>query len=308
MSKPGIKYTEQELDYIRENWQQMSDRQIAEHLGRGVNGIKSKRYNMGLTQTNHWSAEEVGILKRHYADTSNSDLQELLPDRDEQAIYHKAYTLRIHKDPEWLNAKRRRQGKRLGHSPEARATRFGKGHTPFNKGMKRSEFMSREAIEVCKQTQFAEGHTPANEKYDGAISIRHNHPDRGEPPYMFIRLAKNNWVPYHRHLWKKHRGEIPEGRLISFKNGNSMDCRLDNLECITKAEHARRNRDHKKMMKTMNANQSHPSKDLSDAWVASMAAGHDEELKEYLLNERPDIIKLARASYRLNRKIHSQES
>jgi predicted MPP superfamily phosphohydrolase len=43
--------------------------------------------------------------------------------------------------------------------------------------------------------------------------------------------------------------------------------------------------------------------DLTDNYVAGMITGHDKELSKYLLEHRPDIIRAARAYYKLNRAI-----
>lgn len=37
-----------------------------------------------------------------------------------------------------------------------------------------------------------------------------------------------------------HNGVIPNGYVVRFKNGNTIDCRIDNLELVSRAEHATR--------------------------------------------------------------------
>ena len=45
-----IKYTEKELDFIRNNYKNMTDLQIAVLLGRGIRGVYCKRLSLGLSK------------------------------------------------------------------------------------------------------------------------------------------------------------------------------------------------------------------------------------------------------------------
>ena len=120
--------------------------------------------------------------------------------------------------------------------------RFVKGMTPWNKGTK--------GIQIGgKQTQFKPGHLPHNTKHDGAISIRYY--KRDNRPYKYIRTANARWEPLHRYMWKLHNGEIPKGYVIRFKDGNTLNCDINNLECISRVENMNRNRNYEKHSKTM---------------------------------------------------------
>lgn len=43
----------------------------------------------------------------------------------------------------------------------------------------------------------------------------------------------------HRLVWEKHNGPIPEGYVIHHKDGNGLNNSIDNLEMMTRSEHAR---------------------------------------------------------------------
>ena len=53
------------------------------------------------------------------------------------------------------------------------------------------------------------------------------------------------WEPVYRHVWEAANGPIPEGHLVIFRPGmkttKEEEITVDRLECITRAENARRN-------------------------------------------------------------------
>lgn len=116
--------------------------------------------------------------------------------------------------------------------------RFPKGHKPHNKGRKLSEYVDKVTIDKIKNTTFKKGSVPHNTKHDGAISLRC---DKSGIKYFFIRISKAKWIPYHHHLWTEANGPIPKGHIVVFKDKNSMNCKLENLEVISYAENMKRN-------------------------------------------------------------------
>lgn len=114
-----------------------------------------------------------------------------------------------------------------------------KGDIPFNKGKKQVEYMTPEAIERTKVTRFKKGQCPHNTYgNDGAISIRRDNTGR---PYKFIRVSVGKWELLHRYLWMQANGAVPDGRIVVFKDGNTMNCDVSNLELITLKENMSRN-------------------------------------------------------------------
>jgi hypothetical protein len=120
------------------------------------------------------------------------------------------------------------------HERMTKLSKFKKGLTPHNKG----------TIGVSKpnRTSFQLGRVPHNAKFDGAVSIRQK---KGEKAYKYIRVG-GVWKLMHRHLWEQANGPIPADHLVSFKDGDSLRCELDNLELITKAQNAIRNHNKEK--------------------------------------------------------------
>lgn len=112
--------------------------------------------------------------------------------------------------------------------------RFKKGQVSHNKGLKQSEFMTTEAIERTKGTRFKKGDKPHNTTYDGHISTRVSHGVR----YKWIRVGLGEHRLLHRVVWEEHNGPIPSGYNVQFKDGNSLNCDINNLYLIDRNRQA----------------------------------------------------------------------
>lgn len=178
----------------------------------------------------YWTDAEEQLLRELYPDHPTRDVAARL-DRGERAVYARAKALGLRKSAEYLAspaAQRIQPGQGKGS-----ATRFKKGHQPWNKG---TEYRpTGRAIE----TQFKPGHMPHTHKPIGSEAIRDG--------YLWRKIrddsavARFNWVEVHRIVWEEAHGPIPDGHVVVFRNGNRLDIRLENLELITRAELARRN-------------------------------------------------------------------
>lgn len=118
-----------------------------------------------------------------------------------------------------------------------------KGDIPFNKGKKQIQYMSAAAIEKTKATRFQKGNEPHNTKKEGNGTIA-SRKDKTGRIYKHIRIKKGVWELYHRWLWERENGKIPEGYLIVFKDENTLNTTIENLEIITMAENMYRNSKH----------------------------------------------------------------
>ncbi len=124
---------------------------------------------------------------------------------------------------------------------------FKMGLNPFNKGKKQHEFLSKEALERVRQTQFKKGQVPHNWAHykDGEIVTHRDMGKKGgNKLYKWIRVTLRDWRMLHVYNWEKHNGPVPAGYIVVFKNGDTMNCEVNNLELITRAENMRRNSIH----------------------------------------------------------------
>lgn len=105
--------------------------------------------------------------------------------------------------------------------------RFVKGHSSWNKGKKMPE-KTKQKI----KTMFKKGNRPHNTLEIGDEVIN----DFG---YIKVKVAEPNvWKFKHRLVWEQAHGEIPQGSVVCFKDGNKTNCNLDNLILLTKGERA----------------------------------------------------------------------
>lgn len=118
-----------------------------------------------------------------------------------------------------------------------------KGDVPFNKGKKQTDYMTADAIKRTKKTRFKKGNEPhnTNPKGNGAIVTRQDTSGRS---YKYIRIKKGVWDLYHRIVWEKVNGKIPDNHLVVFKDDNTENTTIKNLELITMTENMYRNSKH----------------------------------------------------------------
>lgn len=128
-----------------------------------------------------------------------------------------------------------------------RNSRFEKGHIPTNKGKAWGEFMSPEAQANSRRSTFQPGHVPHNGGTPvGTIRLRKARSSRpGSKPYYWQKVAEPNvWRPKHAIEWEEHNGPVPEGCMVTFANGDTLNWQIGNLILETKAQHAVKNRHH----------------------------------------------------------------
>ena len=177
-----------------------------------------------------WTTEKENILKKLYPKTLSSEIAKKL-NVSVRAVYNKALCLGLKKDKTFI-AKTARKNALLNGN--LKKTQFKKGAVPHNKGKKQTEYLSPEAIEKSKVTRFKKGNTPHNAKYDGHERVT-------KDGYIFIRIKKRKYILKHHKIWQEHYGEIPKGHIIIFKDGNPLNCTIENLEAITRDENVIRN-------------------------------------------------------------------
>lgn len=174
-----------------------------------------------------WSEADIKALIKHYPDTPNTTLAQIFR-RSVTGVHGKAKALGVRKSEAYLNEHGGRLNGVIGAS-----TRFKKGNIPWSKGK------SYEAGGRSAETRFKKGNKPhtwlpiGSERITTEGYLQRKVTDTGH--------TSRDWINVHWLLWKERHGEIPPGHIIVFLDRNPRNITIDNLECISRGENARRN-------------------------------------------------------------------
>ena len=178
-------------------------------------------------KSRRWTRWEVDFLVKNYATRTSDDIAGWVH-RSPGAVQSKAFCLGLRKSDDFM-AEHTSRG---WYKP---------GHRSHNKGRSQSEWMSEQGREISARTQFQPG------------TQRPNSPTFRQPGYECVRNEKGRkviWIkpfdgrkmmPKHRWLWEQHHGRIPRGSNVFFRDGDTMNCTLENLCLVSRADHMRAN-------------------------------------------------------------------
>ncbi len=201
-----------------------------------------------------WTKKELGLVRDLYPEISTKLIAERLG-RSVSMVYQAAAKMGLHKSAAYLAspaACRLRRGEHPGL-----ATQFKKGIVPHNKGLRRPGWAPGRMAE----TQFRRGtrQGKAAENYCAVGTIR---PDA--EGYLRIKVRESNetdrcygfgntsiWPLLNRHIWEQHKGPIPAGHNVIFKDGDRSNVAIENLELVSRGEMMRRNTIHNRYPKEM---------------------------------------------------------
>ena len=100
--------------------------------------------------------------------------------------------------------------------------------------------MGREQYAKCQATMFHKGDIPANHMEVG----EYTHTTDG---YLIRKVQekgtqRERFEYVHRKVWEEHNGPIPDGKMVSFLDGNKDNCDIDNLVLLDNKENLEMNR------------------------------------------------------------------
>lgn len=194
-----------------------------------------------------WTDDEIRRLRELYPMTRAQDIAAALG-RSVSSVYNASRKHGLAKAREYMRATRDKVIEQAG-----RSSRFTKGMVPHNKGQK----MRPETLEKLRPTLFQKGHrphtwVPVGTEYtyarDGLRKVKVSD-DTSLP-------RTSRWRFAHHLEWEKYNGPITEGGIVRFRDGNTSNVRIENLELITRKENALLNTIHRyppEMVKVMKA-------------------------------------------------------
>lgn len=226
-----MKWTMRQIKYLAKHYPSVDDpRKLAAEMGISYSSLRCKVRVLKLRRTKH---------ARGGKSTSTPEIDRYLK-RNYLKVPQKVMAKNVGKSGTFIKIRLRQLGLEIPQITRDNfkaANQFKRGHISANKGKK----MPADVYEKCKATMFSKSHKPQNRKPGKHhLSIR---TDKTGRPYIYIKIKDSRWILYHRYLWMRAHGitRMSSRKILRFKNGDSSDVRLDNLELVDRAEHMRRN-------------------------------------------------------------------
>lgn len=187
-----------------------------------------------------WTPALLATLRALYPNTRTADIATQMG-IDITLVYSQANRMGLRKSAEFHATDK--SGRILKGGKLSVATQFTPGQKPWNTGT------HYHPGGRCADTQFKPGNLPHTTQPVGAYRIVTNHASGTQHLERKTSEAKGanhmRWTPVSRIVWEAAHGHVPPGHIIVFKPGQKTlvlaEITIDRVECITRAEHARRN-------------------------------------------------------------------
>lgn len=191
-----------------------------------------------------WTPTEIDMLRRTYPHHTATAIGHLLG-RAQSSVYQKAQQLGLRKSTEFLASQKSGRIQTGQQHPNIVANRFKPGQQPWNKGVKGSTGQHPN----CRARQFKPGEMSGAAQHNyvpiGSLRITADGILERKVTDDPALAPARRWVAVARLVWEATHGRIPAGHIVVFKPGmKTTDHELittERLECITRAENARRN-------------------------------------------------------------------
>lgn len=188
-----------------------------------------------------WTPDAENMLRTLYPDCKAESVA-LAIGCTTGSVHRKAASLGIGKSEAFLASARSGRVQRGKQHPKMVATQFKPGSKPWNKG---THYV---AGGRSAKTRFKKGRKPdeaSNYLPIGSTRMTNGgYLERKVTDDQRIAPARR-WVSEHRLVWETERGPVPRGHIVIFRPGMrtavASEITADRLECISRAENARRN-------------------------------------------------------------------
>ena len=236
-------FTPDQEQKIKANYLTMSSRKLADYCGCNRGVIQRYLRNHGLKVPKDVIEKfRVEALK---GKTTFTEKEDLFIKQNYLLIPIKTLADKIGRSGTGVSGRMKQLGLKVPkeiREQRKKDSQFKKGNVPVTKGRKQHEYMSPEAIERTKATRFKKGELPHNTLPIGKEVKRR---DKTGRVYILVKVShKKKLQLKQRVVWERHHGKIPIKHNIVFKDGNTQNTSIENLECISDAELMSRNTMH----------------------------------------------------------------
>jgi len=201
-----IEWQQWQLQFIKDNWQQLTAEQISKSIGITRTKVREKKYELGLYSLHleYWTPGQVSFLKKHYKSKGDTELAEIF---NKKWAKQKGWTKKhIEKKRRYLKLKRTKEDKRYILDQA------------IKKGIYSEANKRRWENKVAKV---------------GEIRIW----EHGGQPVKVIK-TKKGFVHFAPWLYKQQHGRVPVGYIVRIKDGDPLNVTVDNLELISRKKNA----------------------------------------------------------------------
>lgn len=166
---------------------------------------------------------ELAYFKSHYTDMPTKDIAEKLG-ISKSKVYHLAEKFGLKKSKAFIHSMRKHNFDVIGLANHS----YKKGNVPYTKGKKQEVWMRDEALANSCKTRFKKGNKPKHTCAIGTERVNY----RG---YIEVKVedSASGWRFKHRYVWEQHYGAIPVGYNVVFKDGNKLNCDINNLHLVS---------------------------------------------------------------------------
>ncbi len=124
---------------------------------------------------------------------------------------------------------------------------FQKGNTPFNKGLKWDDYLSKESQEKSRKTCFSSEDRSINNSNHNEVPVGTERIEKDG--YLIVKIPTKTgmsshkyWKYKHHIVWENEYGAIPKGHNVIFADGNNRNFDINNLVLVSNAELAYMNK------------------------------------------------------------------
>lgn len=205
-----------DVNWVVKNFNKFTNDQFAKMFNCDISVIRRifHERNMFRIILEYWTDEQITFLKNHFKTIGDKELSYIFNIKFPKL---KQWTMKhIEKKRKYLNLKRTKS--------QIDAIR--------QRNKKRGAWLGTTTWET-------RGVAP-----DGEIRLWKASYNKKNGDSTFYKVVKidGKFHHYAHYLWSQVYGKMKPGHVVGFKDRDNLNCTIENLECITRAEHARRNR------------------------------------------------------------------
>ncbi|QQV91552.1 HNH endonuclease [Winogradskyella phage Peternella_1] len=235
-----FKLTQEHKTFIIKNYKTKSRRVMARELNIGVTPINTfmKKEGLKVSKKQSLKFRSIAMTGR----TTFTTEEDLFIEQNYLTMPIKTMASHINRSYTGIEGRLKALNLQLPTDlieQRKRASQFQPGDAPMNKGLRQEQYMSAAAIKKAKATQFKKGAQPHNALPVGAEVLRK---DTSGRVYVLVKLkGKRHLQLKQRVVWEAHHGKIPPKHNIVFKDDNTQNLDISNLECVSDADLMKRN-------------------------------------------------------------------